>query len=224
LLQERIVGPGQGVFACFDRGQPIALFSHRRLREKPPSGGVSVLSESVAVPPLAREYALRLLRELGWHGVAMVEFKVDARDGTPRLMEINGRFWGSLQLAVDAGVDFPRLLLETLGDGPPPVPAEYRLGVRSRWFWGDVDATLIRLFGKERRLEREAPSRLRALAQFLTFWQPGLHYENPRLSDLRPFLYETADWLKSNLGGRRTAPGGRRLIDGPPEAARPRHG
>ena len=38
----------------------------------------------------------------------MVEFKHDERDGVPKLMEINGRFWGSLQLAIDAGVDFPR--------------------------------------------------------------------------------------------------------------------
>ena len=47
-----------------------------------------------------------LLDELNWHGVAMVEFKV-TEDGTPYLMEINTRFWGSLQLAIDAGVDFP---------------------------------------------------------------------------------------------------------------------
>ena len=40
----------------------------------------------------------------------MVEFKLDARDGVAKLMEINGRFWGSLQLAVDAGVDFPAIL------------------------------------------------------------------------------------------------------------------
>lgn len=43
LIQERIVGPGVGIFLLFDRGRPIAEFAHRRLREKPPSGGVSVL-------------------------------------------------------------------------------------------------------------------------------------------------------------------------------------
>src|SRR5690606_26280889 len=53
LLQERIVGPGAGVFVCMDEGKVLATFAHRRLREKPPSGGVSVLCESVAVDPVA---------------------------------------------------------------------------------------------------------------------------------------------------------------------------
>ena len=82
-----------------------AVFAHRRLREKPPSGGVSVYRESVAPDPSLVARAAALLAGLGWRGVAMVEMKTDARTGTPYLMEVNGRFWGSLQLAVDAGVD-----------------------------------------------------------------------------------------------------------------------
>ena len=42
----------------------------------------------------------------------MVEFKVDPRDGIPKLMEVNPRFWGSLQLAIVSGVDFPYLILK----------------------------------------------------------------------------------------------------------------
>ncbi len=111
LYQQRVSGHGQGVFALYDRGKPLAFFAHRRLREKPPDGGVSVLSESSAPDPELVRLARRLLDDVGWHGVAMVEFKVSA-DGTPHLMEVNARFWGSLQLAIDAGVDFPRLLLD----------------------------------------------------------------------------------------------------------------
>ncbi|MGH9429450.1 MAG: ATP-grasp domain-containing protein, partial [Terriglobia bacterium] len=76
LLQERIEGQGQGIFALYDHGNPVAFFAHRRLREKPPSGGVSVLSESVEVDPQLREMSRRILDHVGWHGVAMVEFKV----------------------------------------------------------------------------------------------------------------------------------------------------
>ena len=107
MLQERIRRPRHRCVRLLSRGRAVALFSHRRLRERPPWGGVSVLSESIALCPDARDYAHSLLDDLGWHGVAMVEFKRDARDGVPKLMEINGRFWGSLQLAIDAGVDFP---------------------------------------------------------------------------------------------------------------------
>ena len=124
LLQERIEGPGVGLFACFDDGHATAMFAHRRLREKPPSGGVSVLSESTPLDPAAVEYSQRLLSELGWRGVAMVEFKRDDRDGQLRLMEINGRFWGSLELAIAAGVDFPSLALDVAVGTSPLAPAQ----------------------------------------------------------------------------------------------------
>ena len=141
LLQERIEGPGRGLFACFDRGQPVAFFAHRRLREKPPSGGVSVLCESTTLDPIAVDYGTRLLSRLGWHGVAMVEFKQDNRDGSLRLMEINARFWGSLQLAIDAGVNFPCILADIAAGKPPTGPMQYRVGVRTRWLAGDCRRT-----------------------------------------------------------------------------------
>jgi len=193
ILQERIDGPGLGVFACYRGGRPIAWFSHRRLREKPPWGGVSVLCESAPVPADARRYATQLLEDLQWDGVAMVEFKQDARDGTPMLMEINPRFWGSLQLAIDAGVDFPVLLVEGGGDEPPA----YRTGVRSRWFWGDVDALLLRLTaGRQAPPALDGDGKLRAALRWLALWQPGQRYDNPTLDDVRPWLFETRQWLR----------------------------
>jgi predicted ATP-grasp superfamily ATP-dependent carboligase len=199
LLQERIEGPGLGVFVCYKQGALAAVFSHRRLREKPPSGGVSVLSESVAVREDAKQYAQRLLDELGWQGIAMVEFKVDARDDVPRLMEINGRFWGSLQLAVDAGVDFPSILLDSLDDTvAAPVPA-YRVGVRNRWLWGDFDALLLRL--RSPSAAGAGASRLGAIVDFARFWQPNLYYENPKWTDLGPWWHESRTWLRSTTSG-----------------------
>lgn len=211
LLQERVVGPGMGYFALYDRGRCLARFSHRRLREKPPSGGVSVLCESIPVEASTADVADRLLRELGWQGVAMVEFKVDARDGTPRLMEVNGRFWGSLQLAVDAGVDFPNLLIDAL-EGRPTLPAGYRVGVKSRWLWGDVDSLLTTLVGRRRGEMPGMSGRLSALGRFLRVWEPGLVYENPRFRDLRPFLFETAQWFRQNIV-RRPPPASPRAME-----------
>lgn len=198
LLQERIIGPGVGVFACCDNGHTIARFSHRRLREKPPSGGVSVLCESAPLDPMAVEYADRLLTSLRWHGVAMVEFKRNERDGTLRLMEINGRFWGSLQLAIDAGVDFPGLLVKlAAGERIEPV-ASYRVGVRSRWFWGDVDALLSVLLRSRRSLNLPPgfPGRLGLLWQFLQTGGKHQYNEILRFDDLQPWLLESRRWLR----------------------------
>jgi len=196
LLQERIVGPGFGVFACYHEGSAVALFSHRRLRERPPWGGVSVLSESVEMCPVARDEATRLLDELGWHGVAMVEFKRDERDGRPKLMEINGRFWGSLQLAIDAGVDFPALLLHSAAGGrfEPQVP--YRVGVRNRWLWGDVDSLLVSLFGGSGAPELERGARWPALRAFATCWGGNIHYDNPKWGDVKPWVFESYQWFR----------------------------
>jgi predicted ATP-grasp superfamily ATP-dependent carboligase len=211
LIQERIVGPGLGVFVLFDRGEPVTAFAHRRLREKPPSGGVSVLRESVHLDPRLREQATRLLGPLGWHGVAMMEYKQDRRTGNLFLMEVNGRFWGSLQLAVDAGIDFPYQLCQ-LARGRRPEPSRtYRLGVKSRWLLGDLDHLLLRLFKRDRdlRLPDAAPSRIRTLLDFLKFAGQGLHYEVLDRDDLRPFLYEVRQYL-----GALVARGAQRLGGG----------
>ncbi len=200
LLQERINGWGVGLFVLRWEGEVIARFAHRRLREKPPSGGVSVYRESIAVDPELARRADLLLERFGWNGVAMIEFKVDAATGTPYLMEINGRFWGSLQLAVDAGVDFPRLLAESaLGKHPSPV-REYRLGVRSRWWMGDVDALLARLFHSDQSLSlpADAPGRLQAIARFLRLWWPGDVSEVQRWGDPGPGFLELVRWFRGS--------------------------
>ena len=199
ILQERICGPGLGIFMCVHQGESVAAFSHKRLREKPPSGGVSVLRESVALDPVALDFSERLLSCLNWQGVAMVEFKVDERDNRPKLMEINGRFWGSLQLAIDAGVDFPRLLAATLESDHIKKIGSYKLGVRTRWLWGDIDALMIRMLKNknQQQLPENADSRIIYLLKFLKFWEPKLHYDVLRFSDFRPWLYETYLWIKN---------------------------
>ena len=198
LLQERIVGPGVGVFACYHQGRAVAVFSHRRLRERPPSGGVSVLSESTDLDPRALDYAQRLLSDLDWEGIAMVEFKRDERDGTPKLMEINGRFWGSLQLAIDAGVDFPALLVASTRGGTMSAPPRYKVGVRNRWLLGDVDALLLTLSGREKAA---GVGRLQTIGEFVKLWGADLYYESPKRGDLGPFWLELSRWLRTAARG-----------------------
>lgn len=199
VIQERIRGPGIGVFALLWNGRLLAHFGHRRIREKPPSGGVSVLRESVPVERTLLESATELLQRLGWRGVAMLECKVDEVTGHPYVLEVNGRFWGSLQLAVDAGVPFPRLLVEAALGRPPAPENGYRLGVRSRWLWGDTDHLLIEL--RHAGAVPASPAhgawpRLRAVAGYLGAFRPGVKCEVMRFRDPGPFLRETADRLR----------------------------
>lgn len=200
LAQQRIEGPGCAISVLLWNSELRAAFAHRRIREKPPSGGVSVLRESIPLDQDLLQKSLALLGDLDWEGVAMVEFKLDRETGTPYIMEINGRLWGSLQLAIDAGVDFPRLLVSSaLGYDYAPV-TDYRTGVRSRWEWGDVDHLLASVLRPRRALalprNTKRHFRLRSVMNFLRSFASDDIPEIFRLDDLRPFLRETVNWFR----------------------------
>lgn len=195
MLQEFIPGNGGGVFALYDNGKPLAFFAHRRLREKPPSGGVSVLSESCALDTTLEIYAKKLLGHVKWHGVAMVEFRITP-EGKPYLMEINTRFWGSLQLAIDAGVNFPWLLYQiTCRQAVSPV-SNYKIGVRLRWMLGNVDWLYLIFRDNKHSIKRK----LVAATEFLWPSPFKTRYEVIRYSDMKPFFWELKQYIK-NLKG-----------------------
>ena len=201
LLQQRVVGPGIGIFLLLWDGKVRAQFAHQRLTEKPPSGGVSVYRESVPIDEGLRDRSRELLDRFGWRGVAMVEYKRDSATGRPYLMEVNGRFWGSLQLAIDSGVDFPRILAACALDQPSGEVPSYRVGVRSRWWWGQVD----HLVGRAKRAATSDPlppgtrSAGRAVGDLLLGpFRPADYEEILRWTDPGPFWNETLRWI----GGR----------------------
>ncbi len=193
MIQQCVSGHGAGVFAIYNNGNPLAFFAHQRLREKPPSGGVSVLSESIQVDPELASHARSLLENVGWHGVAMVEFKI-SHDGTPYLMEINTRFWGSLQLAIDAGVDFPYMLYQLACGQQPHHVTEYEIGIKLRWLLGDLDNLYLTLKNHNIPLS----TKLRSAVRFIT---PSLHtrHEINRIGDLNPSWYEARQYIRDIL-------------------------
>lgn len=191
LVQEYIRGHGAGVFALFASSKPVAWFAHRRLREKPPNGGVSVLSESVPIDPVMQSAAEQLLVAAKWSGVAMIEFRV-AIDGTPYLMEVNGRFWGSLQLAIDCGVDFPWLLYQATHGRTLDEHQSYSTRQRLRWFLGDLDRLFIVL--RDNRLGSARKSQA-ALAFLRTLADTSCKQEVLRIYDPFPAIREAEQWL-----------------------------
>lgn len=191
LVQRFVPGHGAGVFSLYGRSAPIAWFAHRRIREKPPTGGVSVLSESVPIDRTMQSAADKLLFSAGWTGVAMIEFRI-ATDGTPYLMEVNGRFWGSLQLAIDCGVDFPWLLYRLTQNLPVNEPPSYAVGRRLRWLVGDLDSLLIKL----RESASSPRDKARAIAAFArSFADTHCRQEILRLHDPRPATVEAWQWM-----------------------------
>jgi len=142
------------------------------------------------------------MARLEWTGVAMVEFKQDARTSRYYLMEVNPRFWGSLQLAIDAGADFPwHLVRLALGEKVAP-SHRWRVGVRSRWEWGEVDYLLARLTKSRARLDlpEDAPGLLRAIGQSMLPWRPGQRGSVFRVRDPVPFIRESRSWFRGLRG------------------------
>jgi len=155
-------------------GERLASFVHRRLREYPVEGGASTLRVSVRDPALV-EIAFKIAEAVGWSGVAMAEFRYDPRDGLPKLIEVNPRFWGSLNLAIESGVDFPYLLYRMArGERVEPVH-EYREGVTGRWL---LQGDLLHYIANRRR-GRLDPS-------FWKFRAPDLHYDILSVRDPLP--------------------------------------
>lgn len=140
LVQERVSGEGWGVSCLYWQGRRIASFTHRRLREKTATGGTSTMRVSASQPQL-EAYAHCLLDAMNWHGLAMVEFKYDPATNQGWFIEVNPRLWGSIHLAVTAGVDFPALLYWAATAGLEAAQQRvrpYRQGVVARWYLGDA--------------------------------------------------------------------------------------
>ena len=191
MLQDYLPGSGGGLFALYDRGRAIAFFAHKRLREKPPRGGVSVLSESAPLDETLLRHAQRLLDQAQWHGVAMVEFRITP-DGTPYLMEVNTRFWGSLQLAINAGIDFPWLLYQISCNQQIEPVTSYRTGIRLRWCLGNLDWLYLVL----RDASYSTGDKLKALLGFMTPSPFRTRLEVLRCTDIRPFIWECKQYLR----------------------------
>jgi predicted ATP-grasp superfamily ATP-dependent carboligase len=190
LVQEFVAGSGVGYFALTQRGELRAEFAHRRLRDVRPTGSGSSLRVSAPVDARLRAAGLAVLQALQWDGVAMVEFR-QRPDGSLVFLEVNGRFWNSLALAVHAGVDFPALLAQVAERGDVAQQTGYRAGVRCRWLLGDARHLAAVWKGAPHGYPGTFPGRLRTLRDFL---RPvaGTFHDNFSFSDPLP---ELGDWL-----------------------------
>ncbi len=126
------------------------------------------------------------MKSLRWTGVAHVEFKIDPRDRKPKLLEVNPRFWGSLQLAVESGIDFPFLLFRLAMEGDIEPVMDYNAGVRCRWL---IPGDLLHFI--------KNPERLRLKPNFFDFNTKDdiISLSDPmpvigRLSSVLMFLYD----------------------------------
>jgi predicted ATP-grasp superfamily ATP-dependent carboligase len=199
LIQEYCAGHGLGQFILMHEGRAHYTFQHQRLHEWPPEGGFSSMCESL---PRTRHTALMtqsiaLLQELEWEGIAMVEYRHDPVTGESALMEVNGRFWGSLPLAYHAGAAFPWLCYQLLGKHEAITDTGYRSGIRCRYMVPETKRLMRILFAQQHIADKTLVfKRLPALLGYcIDFVRPGSSYYVFALRDPRPFFSDVGQML-----------------------------
>ncbi|MGH8011426.1 MAG: hypothetical protein ACREQ4_02855 [Candidatus Binataceae bacterium] len=159
LLQDYVAGTGCGFFALMENGHLLRVFMHQRIREFPPSGGRSTAARAFHSERL-KELGLRLLSALQWHGVAMVEFKYQTASDDFVLMEINGKFWGSLELALSAGMNFGADLIRLFRGEKLSYREDYD---RNHEFYWPLDDDMLTLW------------QTRSFGRLSDYWKPNAH-------------------------------------------------
>lgn len=153
IIQERLPLEGESIcvgLICNKKHEVESYFAYKRLRMFPVNGGPSTCRISINNSFLVKE-SCRLMTSLKWTGVAMVEWKKDIRDNSYKLIEINPRFWGGLELAIKCGVNFPQQCVELLSRKENSFRNNsYPIGIISRWtFPGEVLWLLSNKIGRK---------------------------------------------------------------------------
>lgn len=148
FIQEVIPGSTVATGALAKDGKIRAAFQEKRLRTYPIDGGVGAVRTGIHEPEMFA-YSQEIIEALDWTGPVYVEF-MQTPDGECYLIEVNGRYWGSLGLAVNSGIDFPWYHFQQLRGKDFENDYSYRIGLRQRrLFYTDIKWMLANLSNGE---------------------------------------------------------------------------
>ncbi len=186
LAQEWAPGRREGVTLFIANDEILVSCGHVAHRTTPPLGGASVVRETTEVGDDTMDAAVRLAKAIGMQGVCEVEFRRDAED-RPLLMEINARLAGTIENAIQSGIDFPLMIWRwAIGLDIDPVTT-YRSGIRTRWLYGD----LLWLSQNWSRPGRpDSVPRSRSVYMILSEFARTFRYDYFDTHDLGPFIAE----------------------------------
>ncbi len=196
LVQERIPGGGENQFsfcAVCQGGRAYASLVAQRRRQYPVDFGNASTFVETTDQPVVAEAGRRFLENIGFDGLAEVEFKFDSRDGKYKILDVNPRTWGWHTLGKAAGIDFPYLLWQQ-AVGLPVTPINRHRD--AAWIREITDFVSI---AKSRDRMAEVRKLLSALCSrkftSATF----------SLTDPVPFFAEFALWISSGLSRQKMA-------------------
>lgn len=200
LVEAYFSGYGVGVSVLSNKGDIKAAFAHARVSE-PETGGGSSYRKAIPIEPSMLYACQKYCMHLEYTGVAMFEFKYNPSSKDWILIEINARFWGSLPLAVFAGVDFPAMYAHVLLKKYTPDSLSYNQAAYARNFTADIYD-----MQKEFNSLRQKQGSLKALAQlskrissFSRLLTTNESLDSFTWHDQKPFWFEFYDLFKDKL-------------------------
>ena len=148
LVQEYVEGDLVALIAVTDRdGHVVSALQQRTQKIWPSGSGGTVRARTEPVDEGLAERVGTLLADLHWFGIAQTQFQAPpGRD--PVLIDLNGRFYGSMALALAAGPNLPAIWAALALEEPLPVVESPRTGVRYHW----LESDLRRAVGRRRGL------------------------------------------------------------------------
>ena len=134
IVQQYIGGPTYLSQAFADSGIVKIVIPHYKYREWPLTGGVTSRAKTIDSPKLTK-YMTKILESLDWNGEVGMEWKYDSVNDEFYFLEINPRFEGSLDIAIKAGVNIPKLLIQKMDGKNIPDNLIYYRNIHYRWFF-----------------------------------------------------------------------------------------
>ena len=165
VIQEEIEGPISTLRSVGLYATPTtcpATFTSQKLGQVPADFGDGLIVQAIRAPDLI-PLAVKAVQHFGYHGMADIEFKWDARAGVYKLLDINPRPWLWINLPTVCGVNLPyAAYLGALGRPVEP-GAFVQRDFQTRWI--SARGLAIHLLRSLRRgpAAGHAPHRARAL-------------------------------------------------------------
>ncbi|RBW70188.1 ATP-grasp domain-containing protein [Bacillus taeanensis] len=141
----------------------------------------------------------KIVQALDWTGILMIEFKGITEEDA-YFMEVNGRPWGSMDLAISSGVEFPRMMLDLFVHNlsyqklQKNYQQDYELDAYSKWIVGELN--FIRYLLKESLPFKQ---KMKLLIEVLFHKPKKVTYDTFHANDPLPFFMEFLTILKSGL-------------------------
>ncbi len=154
----------------------MAVHVYKELKQYPINGGPAVTAVSVPKEDWV-DTMLQILKDANWVGPAHMDVLYDSASNEPKLLEVNPRFWMSLNLSIKSGVDFPYLIYKLArGEHTTPI-SSYKIGLKYRWVLPNEILWML-----------QTPNKIQGIKEFINFWDGDTCYGELAFKDPMPIV------------------------------------